>query len=121
MTVTTAIRRLAWLGVALLIAQPLASGAAGKRVATPKVDLVAGQQAAALCTMCHGNGGFPGLFYTLPLAGRDAVDLAARIKLYRSGQLYQPVMNAVTHNLSDAQIANIAAYFQSLGTQRTKH
>lgn len=114
-------RCVAWLGSLLLAAMPLLGQAAAKRVATPKADLVAGQQAAALCSLCHGNGGFPGLFYTLPLAGRDATDLVARIKLYRSGQLYQPVMNAVTHNLSDAQITNIAAYFQSLGTVRAKH
>lgn len=82
---------------------------------SPKPDIAAGQQAAAMCTLCHGNGSFPGLFYTLSLAGRDAVDLAARIKLYRDGTIYQPVMNTVTRNLSDRQIADIAAYYQSLG------
>jgi cytochrome c553 len=41
-------------------------------------DPVAGQQKAGACIVCHGTTGFPGIFYTYQLAGRNADKLPSR-------------------------------------------
>ena len=78
-------------------------------------DPVAGKQKAALCVACHGNESFGGIFYTLQLAGRNADKLTVKTNKYRSGKILHPIMNLATLPLSDKDIEDISAYYQSLG------
>ena len=85
--------------------------------ATPAIagDAVAGKQKAALCVACHGNDSFGGIFYTLQLGGRNADKLTVKTNKYRTGKLLHPLMNLSTIPLSDKDVEDISAYYQSLG------
>jgi cytochrome c553 len=78
-------------------------------------DPVAGQTKASACTICHGNNGFPGIFYTLQLAGRNADKLTIKTNKYRTGKILHPVMNMAVLPFNDKDIEDISAYYQSLG------
>ena len=78
-------------------------------------DATAGKQKATFCVACHGDQTFPGLFYTLQLGGRNADKLAIKTNKYRSGKVFQPIMNLATMSLTEKDVADISAYYQSLG------
>ena len=75
----------------------------------------AGQVKAAACMLCHGSKDFPGMFYTLQLAGRNADKLTIKTNKYRSGKLLHPIMNVFTITLKDQDVEDISAYYQALG------
>jgi len=79
------------------------------------VSIYAGQaRAAAVCSQCHGiknpsaDAPFP------PLAGRDAAYLQLALKQYRDKTRPSDIMNAIAGSLSDADIANVVAYYARL-------
>jgi cytochrome c553 len=74
-----------------------------------------GQVKAIACMLCHGSKDFPGTFYTLQLAGRNADKLTIKTNKYRSGKLLHPIMNMFTVTLKDQDVEDISAYYQSLG------
>ena len=78
-------------------------------------DPALGKQKAGSCVLCHGNDSFPGIFYTLQLAGRDADKLAIKTAKYANGKVFHPVMNLFTNGMKESDIADISAYYQSLG------
>ena len=79
--------------------------------AQEEADIAAGKQHYETnCLSCHGvNGG--SLVPTQPiLAGQHAGYLSAQLKLFRSGERKDNLMLPFSVNLSDADIANLAAY-----------
>ncbi|MCS6786002.1 MAG: hypothetical protein NZ524_03060 [Thiobacillaceae bacterium] len=78
-------------------------------------DIEAGRQKAIACVACHGDQNFPGIFYTYQLAGRNADKLTIKTNKYRTGKILHPIMNFFTVGLSDKDVADISAYYQSLG------
>lgn len=78
-------------------------------------DAAVGKQKAGACIACHGDDKIPGIFYTLQLGGRDADKLAVKTNKYRTGKILMPIMNVFTMGLSEQDIADISAYYQSLG------
>ena len=72
----------------------------------------AGEQKAASCRSCHGaDGNSP--FEGIPsLAAQPATYIGMQIFLYRENQRKIPEMNAAVAHLTDADIADIAAYFE---------
>ena len=71
---------------------------------------------AAGCQACHGaNGeGNPAVNPPGPkLAGKSEADLAQVLNDYKSGKKPNPVMKASASSLSDADIANLAAFYAS--------
>lgn len=78
-------------------------------------DPALGKQKAGSCVVCHGNDSFPGIFYTLQLGGRDADKLAIKTAKYGNGKIFHPVMYLATMGLKENDIADISAYYQSLG------
>ncbi len=84
---------------------------------TPAVqagDADAGKAKAATCAACHGADGKATLANHPNLAGQRADYLETALKAYRDGVRPHPVMGAMAKPLSDADIANLAAYFSSL-------
>lgn len=77
-------------------------------------DPAAGAQKAGGCVSCHGDKNFPGLFFTLQLAGRDADKLTIKTNRYRKLQIINPIMNMVTVGLNDQDVEDISAYYHSL-------
>lgn len=78
-------------------------------------DIAAGKAAATFaCAECHGTNGI-GVAANFPnLAGQKELYLAAQLKAFRAGKRRFPVMNLLARQLSDADIANLAAYFADL-------
>jgi cytochrome c len=85
----------------------------------PSLGDAEGEQAGAAsglasqCVACHGAEG-QGIGNFPPLAGEDADMLAAQLRDYRSGARKNPMMNTIAESLSDADIAELAAYYASL-------
>ena len=76
-------------------------------------DAAAGKEKAASCGMCHGAGG-EGTQMGPKLAGEDQAKFIQAMNDYKSGKKDNAMMKAQAGSLSDADIANLAAYYASL-------
>ena len=90
---------------AFCISSPLAMAA----------DAAAGKTKAATCVACHGANGISPNDIWPNLAGQKEGYLAKQLKAFRDGQRNDPMMAPMAAPLSDADIADLAAYFASLG------
>lgn len=77
-------------------------------------DAKAGASKAYTCLGCHGvpfyNNAYPN--YRVPLLGGQHPEyVIASLKAYKSGERVHPTMNAQAAGLSEADMADIAAYF----------
>jgi len=90
---------------AFLAGKPLASS--GKPAGSPP-------QAAQLCVSCHGQDGVAVAPIYPSLAGQHEDYIVRALDEYKHGGRKNPVMKGFAANLSDADIATIAAYFSSL-------
>ena len=85
--------------------------------AKPAGDLATGKALAKNCSTCHGETGTGANPAWPDIAGQQAVYLANTLKAFRAGLRKDPMMAGVVRGLSDADIANLAAYYaaQSCG------
>jgi len=81
-----------------------------------QADAAAGQStyAAKGCIGCHGAGGVSTVSTNPSLKGRDAAFVRQNLTDFRSGARKNPIMNAMSAGLNDADINNIADYIDSL-------
>lgn len=77
-------------------------------------DIAAGKTKAAVCAACHGANGISIIPDYPNLAGQKVKYLESSIKAYRDGERKNPIMSPMASGLTDADVANIAAYFASL-------
>lgn len=77
-------------------------------------DAAAGRQKAAACAVCHGPVGVSTAPDAPNLAGQPAIYLDRQLRAYRSGKRAHEVMAVIAKPLSDADIANLAAWFSSI-------
>jgi cytochrome c553 len=77
-------------------------------------DATAGRAKAQMCTPCHGANGLAVAPNTPHLAGQPEPYLVDQLKAYRNGKRAHEVMGVVAKNLTDADIADLAAWFASL-------
>jgi len=74
-----------------------------------------GAQRVAMCQGCHGIQGwrtaYPEVYRVPKLSGQNPQYLVAALKQYKSGDRGHPTMKAIAASLSDADMANIAAYY----------
>jgi len=78
-------------------------------------DAAAGKAKSATCAGCHGPEGVSLNDLWPNLAGQKEGYLMAQIKAFRDGQRSNPMMSPMAAPLSDADIADLAAYYSSLG------
>lgn len=78
-------------------------------------DAAAGKIKSATCAACHGPNGISPNDMWPNLAGQKAGYLVAQMKAFRDGQRPNPMMAPMAAPLSDDDIANLAAYYSSLG------
>ena len=91
------------VGLSLLVSLPVfAVGDAG-----------AGQGKAAVCAACHGVDGNSVVPNWPKIAGQHAPYLQRQIELIKSGSRPVPEMAGIVMNLSDQDMADLAAYFSS--------
>lgn len=79
-------------------------------------DAKAGAKKVAMCAACHGATGHSAINIYPNLAGQHANYLESALKAYRSGERaggMSAMMTPQAANLSDQDIADIAAYFST--------
>ncbi|MFP5507248.1 MAG: c-type cytochrome [Gammaproteobacteria bacterium] len=94
----------------LLVLGLLLTGAAGSAAAA---DITAGKEKSATCVACHGADGNSTDPQYPRLAGQHASYLERALLDYRSGARKNPIMAGFAAGLSDADIADLAAYYAS--------
>ncbi len=98
----------------------LATAALGVSISTRAGgDAAKGKVDAYACIGCHGIPNYTTEYptYRVPkLAGQHADYIVAALKEYKAGDRSHKTMHAQAASLSDEQMQDIAAYFESLGT-----
>mgnify|MGYP001549128509 CR=1 FL=1 len=77
-------------------------------------DAVAGKAKAASCGGCHGANGISAVPTYPNLAGQKEAYLIKQMKAFKDKTRTDPTMTAMAAPLSDADIANISAYYAGL-------
>ncbi len=75
---------------------------------------VTGKIKAISCQVCHGKDGHSSNPIYPKLAGQHASYLVKQMRDFKSGKRVDPVMNEMAPSLSDQDIEDIAAYFESI-------
>ena len=78
-------------------------------------DAAAGKNKSATCGACHGMNGISPNDLWPNLAGQKEGYLVAQLKAFRAGERNNPMMAPMAAPLSDADIADLAAYYSGLG------
>lgn len=78
-------------------------------------DIAAGKSiATTVCAACHGTNGVSVAGNIPNLAGQKESYLGAQLKAFKSGKRKHRIMNAIAEQVSDADGANVTAFFASL-------
>ena len=77
-------------------------------------DAAAGKTKAATCAGCHGATGISAVPTYPNLAGQKEAYLVKQMKAFKDGTRTDPTMNAMAAPLTDADIANLSAYYAGL-------
>lgn len=79
-------------------------------------DAAAGKAKSGVCGACHGTVGMaPAHFSAYPnLAGQQEKYLVKQLADFKAGTRKDPIMGMQAAGLSDADIANLAAYYSAL-------
>jgi cytochrome c553 len=78
-----------------------------------------GSQKVQMCQGCHGIPGwrtaYPEVYRVPKIAGQHQAYIVKALQEYKSGARTHPSMRAIASSLSDADMANVAAYYAQLG------
>ncbi len=80
-------------------------------------DVEAGRAKVETCLGCHGIEGYKNTYPTFrvpKLKGQHGKYIALSLKAYRSGERDHPTMQSQAGAMTDQDIADIAAYIESL-------
>ena len=104
-----------------ILAVALASPLAAAQTAAPSGDPAKGAQKVQMCQGCHGIVGwrtaFPEVYRVPKISGQNAGYIVSALKEYKSGNRSHPSMKAIAEPLSDADMADIAAYYAQPSVQ----
>lgn len=96
---------------AAVLGLALAAGASAQQIGNAE----AGRAKASMCMGCHGIEGyritFPEVYHVPRLGGQHQAYIAKALQAYRSGARSNQTMRAIAASLSDADIADLAAYY----------
>ena len=70
--------------------------------------------AARQCQVCHGLDGIARIPIAPHLAGESEIYLQVQLKAFRSGKREHEMMSVVARDLSDDEIADLAAWYASI-------
>jgi len=91
-----------------------------QRAAHADGDAAKGKVESYTCIGCHGIAGYDTMYpnYHVPkLAGQHAAYIVQALKEYKAGERSHKTMHAQASSLSEQQMQDIAAYFESLGAK----
>ncbi|GLX83803.1 hypothetical protein tloyanaT_00550 [Thalassotalea loyana] len=77
-------------------------------------DAQAGKAKAATCAACHGANGIGTADMYPNLAGQHADYIVKQLKAFKDGSRKDPLMSPMAAPLSDADMADLGAYFASM-------
>ncbi len=77
-------------------------------------DAAAGKAKAGMCAACHGAKGISAIPMYPNLAGQKEAYLLKQMKAFKSGTRKDPVMAPMVMALSDADMANLSAYYAGM-------
>jgi cytochrome c553 len=77
-------------------------------------DIIAGKARSASCAGCHGAQGISSNPLWPNLAGQQAGYLVKQLTAFRDGSRTDPMMTPMAKSLTDADIQNLAAWYNSL-------
>lgn len=84
-------------------------------------DVAAGRRVAVqVCQSCHGVDGIAKLPEAPHLAAQDATYLARQLNAYKSGDRQNELMTVVAQELTEQQIADVAAYYGAIEIEVVK-
>src|SRR5881394_253129 len=110
----TRLKTLAACAAALAVSSP-AFGQSPGAIGNAEV----GSQKVQMCQGCHGIPGwrtaYPEVYRVPKIAGQHQAYLVKALQEYKSGSRTHPSMHAIASSLSDADMANIAAYYAQSG------
>ena len=71
------------------------------------------------CINCHGRDGVSKLPEAPNLAGQVQIYIVSALKAYHSGERKNEIMSTVAETLTDADIADLAAYYSNIEVKVT--
>jgi len=77
-------------------------------------DAAAGKGKSMMCAACHGTAGISAVPTYPNLAGQKEAYLTKQLKDFKSGKRNDPTMKGMVASLSDADMADLSAYYASL-------
>ena len=84
-----------------------------------KGDAKAGEKKIAMCIGCHGIVGyrasFPEVYRVPKISGQGARYIVSALGAYKGGERKHPTMRGIVDNLSEQDVADVAAYYENLG------
>lgn len=87
-------------------------------------DKVAGSMKVQMCVGCHNipryQTAFPEVYKVPKIAGQNAKYIVAALTEYKKGDRKFPTMRAIAESLSDQDIADVAAFYESQGKDDEK-
>jgi cytochrome c553 len=87
-------------------------------------DAAAGEKKAATCIGCHGIVGYQASFpevHKVPMiSGQGAKYIVAALNAYKKGERKHPTMKGIAASLTDADMADLAAYYEKHGASSVK-
>jgi cytochrome c553 len=105
--------------IAVSVAAFALSSLACGQTPPPAGNAEVGSQKVQMCQGCHGIPGwrtaYPEVYRVPKIAGQHQAYLVKALQEYKSGSRTHPSMRAIASSLSDADMANIAAYYAQLG------
>lgn len=84
-------------------------------------SIEAGKTKAVSCIVCHGANGISQMPGAPNLAGQQAVYTMEQLKNFRSGKRSNEIMNVIAKPLSDTEINDLAAWFESIKSDTAAH
>ncbi|MPZ12634.1 MAG: c-type cytochrome [Kiloniellaceae bacterium] len=92
----------------------LAAAAAALPAPAAAADAAAGRQKARQCQTCHGLDGIAKIPIAPHIAGESQIYLDTQLKAFRSGKREHEIMSVIAKDLSDADIADLSAWYASI-------
>jgi cytochrome c553 len=87
-------------------------------------DAAQGQKKAAMCIGCHGIEGYQASFpevHKVPMiSGQNARYLVAALTAYKKGERKHPTMRGIAGSLTEADMADLAAFYEKNGASSVK-
>jgi cytochrome c553 len=75
----------------------------------------AAKSKVSMCIGCHGipyyHTAYPEVYHVPMIAGQSADYIAKALQAYRSGERTHPSMTGIARGLTDADMADLAAYY----------